>query len=853
MAKKQKSRPRKNLQIQNNFSRLSSLSSMLKRAFQYHQAGNLQQAEVLYRQILQQDPHHAEAWHLLGLIARQVGREDIALLYFGKAIAIQPTNWVFHNNIGEVYRALGRLEEAAESHQQALSLNPTAGEAYNGLGSVRHAQGRLEEAMSYYQQALCLKPDSAEVYNNLGAVLRDQGKLDEAMVSFQQALQLRPNFPEACANRGLVLQEQGKLEEAVESFRQALQLRPYFPEAYANLGLALRAQGKLEEAVENLQQAVQLRPRFPEAHANLGLVLQEQGRYEEAQRSFQQALQLKPDFAEVYNSLGNLCQAQGKYEEAVESYRQALQHKPDCAETYSNLGALYGRLGKFDQAVSHLQQALQLKPDFVEAFLNLGNILQAKGKISEAVAIYHHALQLKPDSAEVHNNLGTALQEQGNLDKAMTHFQQALCLKPDYAEALSNMGNVLRTRGRLDEALESYHQALQLKPDCVEALIGEVNVLERKAEFQQAYERLRPLIESGRDEVSVVTTFATLCRRFNRHTEALAMMERCLGKNNLSANERRVLLFALGKLCDELKEFDKAFHYYHQANALKPRHFDPDKHAAFIDALITTYSADFFARMPRPIHHSERPVFIVGMPRSGTSLVEQILASHPAVYGAGELRDIAQIVATLSASSGITHPYPSCVETLTQDMLETLAGQYLQRLTLLSSDAARVTDKMPGNFLHLGLIALLFPQAHIIHCMRNPFDTCLSCYFQDFTAGHTYTYDLTHLGFYYRQYQKLMQHWRSVLDVSFLEVQYEELISQPEEVSQRMVTFCGLEWDEGCLQFHKTKRLVHTASYDQVRRPLYRTSVHRYRHYESYLEPLKTALMQEDSYTLYDE
>ncbi len=401
-------------------------------------------------------------------------------------------------------------------------------------------------------------------------------------------------------------------------------------------------------------------------------------------------------------------------------------------------------------------------------------------------------------------------------------------------------------QGHFAEAQANYQEALRLTLDCIEALAGEASLLEKQGDFAQAYERLYPLLKAGTTNIAVITTLATLCRHYDHRTTLLTLMERLLTQESLSVDQRRSLLFALGKLCDELKAFDKAFAYFQQANALKLCHFDPGKHAAFITALIDAYSVDRWAHLPRATHQSERPVFIVGMPHSGTSLVEQILASHPAVYGAGELRDISQIVASLPTLFGPNHSYPSCVEALSPELVNTLAHRYLSRLMTLSPDAVRITDKMPGNFLHLGLIALLFLQARIIHCRRNPLDTCLSCYFQDFTVGHAYAYDLIHLGFYYRQYQKLMQHWHSVLDISLLEVHYEELITHQEEISQQMLTFCGLEWHEQCLRFHETKRLVHTTSYDQVRRPLYRTSVHQYRHYESYLEPLKTALMQED-------
>jgi hypothetical protein len=273
--------------------------------------------------------------------------------------------------------------------------------------------------------------------------------------------------------------------------------------------------------------------------------------------------------------------------------------------------------------------------------------------------------------------------------------------------------------------------------------------------------------------------------------------------------------------------------------------FDPWLHRLEMDALMNIYSPEFMARMPRASIRSERPVFIVGMVRSGTSLVEQILASHPAVYGAGELPDIIQTVLSLHTVLGTEQHYPQCLSKLTQEKTDWLAQQYLGHLASLSPDAARVIDKMPGNFMHLGFIELLFPGARIIHCMRDPLDTCLSAYFQDFSRTHQYSYDLSNLGAFYREYLRVMQHWREVLKLPMLEVRYEELVANQEAVTRRMVEFCGLEWDERCMQFHKAKRYVATASYDQVRQPLYNKSAGRWKHYERFLEPLRKGLRGE--------
>jgi tetratricopeptide (TPR) repeat protein len=305
-----------------------------------------------------------------------------------------------------------------------------------------------------------------------------------------------------------------------------------------------------------------------------------------------------------------------------------------------------------------------------------------------------------------------------------------------------------------------------------------------------------------------------------------------------TTNERRSLHFALGKLYDSKKQYRKAFEHYRSGNELKHARYDPVEHVRKIDTIISTYSADMMAAMPRSGIRSERMVFVVGMPRSGTSLVEQVLSSHPDVFGAGELTYINQQTRTLDASAG----YPQCVPKLTQQALTENARNYLERISELSPDALRVIDKMPGNFAYLGYIELLFPGARIIHCKRDPLDTCLSNYFQNFSSLLYYAYNLTNLGAFYKNYTRLMEHWQKAITLPMIEVQYEDMIADQEGGSRRIVEFCGLEWDEQCMNFHKADRYVATASYDQVRRPMYKSSVARWKNYEKYIGPLIDAL-----------
>jgi len=340
---------------------------------------------------------------------------------------------------------------------------------------------------------------------------------------------------------------------------------------------------------------------------------------------------------------------------------------------------------------------------------------------------------------------------------------------------------------------------------------------------------------------------APLSQRLDCRAQAIELLEKLVVRPDLAGN-RDVLIplhFELGRLLDAAGDYDRAFAYIRQGNKLVRSTFNPAGYAGFVDEAIATFNQDFLRRAPRAQHAADHLIFIVGMPRSGTTLIEQILDSHPQVFGCGELQDIGIIANRLPDAQGAEHPYPRGVVFLNEETCTQLAQQYLQRVKALSGGADFVTDKMPENFQFLGLIALLFPGAKVIHSLRDPIDTCLSCYFQNFRFQDSalgFSTDLGHLGSYYKQYQRLMAHWRATLDIAMLEVNYEALVADQETVTRQMLEFCGLPWDEQCMKFYDSGRTAATASYNQVRQPMYRKSVQRWKRYERHLEPLIKAL-----------
>lgn len=605
--------------------------------------------------------------------------------------------------------------------------------------------------------------------------------------------------------------------------------------------LEMLQQNNLAQARELYEQVCRSDKSDAEARYMLGVVYGRLQQFSAAAGHFRQAIAIQPQMAMAHCGLGTALKVQNRLDEAVSSYLRAARISPNVPEIHSELATMLRALGRLDEAKHHLQETIRLQPT-VEAYLTLGNIQSSQGLASDAVPNYQEALKLAPDRADISNTLGFALYSLGKLNEAVDCYQLALKNKPDFPAAYDNLGRALMMLGKINEAVSCFQEALRLNPAYIHAASCIVSAYELGGDHQKAGEHLIPLIEKHPYDPAVAMAFVRLGKYLGRGQEALELAEKVLQQKNLGSLDKRQLHFSSGKLYDAMNAYDKAFAHYQSANAIQAPFYDAAKHASDIDTLISTFSADLLQRLPRASHISERPIFVLGMPRSGTSLVEQILASHPQVFGAGELSDMSRISARMVAMLDPKAGFPRCIHKLTESYANTLAQDYLRVINAKSADAARVTDKMPHNFLYLGLIALLFPKARVIHCMRNPLDTCLSIYFQYFSASHTYSYDLAHIGSHYREYERLMAHWRQVLDISMLEVRYEDVVTHPDEMIRKLVDFSGLEWDPVCLRFYESKRLVSTASYDQVRQPLHPKSINRWKHYEQFLGPLKTAL-----------
>lgn len=669
----------------------------------------------------------------------------------------------------------------------------------------------------------------------------DASQFREAHALFALLCELTPEDPEVWMMRGVTQMELDDKAGASTYLKRAIDLDASYADPYVHLGKFALGAGHVAEALDCASKALALDPQYADAWMMLGAAQGSSDHHAEAEASTREALRLNPESIQAQIQLAHALRAQNKLDEAVKDFRQILTRQPVLAEVEMDLAATYAKLGQYEQAAACYQNILARNPQNARVHNELGNAYMALDDLVQAERSYRQALALPDTVPEAYANLGLIMQARGDFAGAADFCRLALERKPDSAPLHQMLATVLEFLGQYDEAVAHCDLALSHDPDFTEVAGTKGRILIKQGDYQACHALLRPLVESGQAKAKSKLVYAEACTRLGQQRDTVKLLEMTLREDLLEKPERQQIHAALGRIYDETMRYDQAFAHFQQSNALKVGSFDLSRYEQAISQLIATFSPDFLSSAPRSQCDSRLPVFIVGMPRSGTSLLEQVLASHPQVFGAGELSDI-QLLAAAFAKRHDPLKYPQCMGSVSADELTQAALAYVQHLRDLNDDAVRIVDKMPHNFMHLGLIQLLFPAARVIHVSRDPLDTCLSCYTQEFTAAHAYTYDLGVLGAYYTQYERLMRHWDSVLKIPILHVEYEALVDDQETVSRQLIEFCGLEWDERVMRFYETRRDIATASFDQVRLPLYKKSVQRWRHYETHLGPLIAAL-----------
>ena len=519
------------------------------------------------------------------------------------------------------------------------------------------------------------------------------------------------------------------------------------------------------------------------------------GRFAEVEKLSLSVTQEFPEHPFAWKALAVVLKLTGRISESLVAIQKSVLLEPQDAESHYKLGNTLKALARLNDAEVSYKKVIALNPNYADANNNLGITLKEMGRLDEAEINLRKAIELKPDLAGAHNNLGTMLQEQGRLDEAETNYRKAIALKPDFAEGHNNLGNTLKQLGRLDEAETNYRKAITLKPD-----------------YAEAYRYL------------------TTIKKFDAQDEQYSKMQELYLDKNISEEQRCHINFGLAKACEDLGDYEKAFVHYSEGNALRKKllnyNINQDiklfKQIKFTSPRIEQNSLVLDKLSKKPI-----PIFIVGMPRSGTTLVEQIISSHSQVTGAGELSFVGQLGSSIARGLSDSNT----------DSLINFRERYLMKLQSVSNGNLIVTDKMPQNFLYIGLLAAAFPEAKIVHVKRNPAAVCWANYKQYFVSKKNigYCYSIDDVINYYKLYESLMVFWTNTLSKRIYNLDYEQLTVNQESETRQLIDYLDLDWDEKCLSPQNNKRHIATASNVQIRKKVYRGSSEQWKKYQPFL------------------
>ena len=764
-----------------------TLEEALKKGNEAHKAGHVQKAEKWYTAILQTHPKHPDANYNMGVLAVSVGITQQALPYFKTALEANPNIGQFWLSYIHALMKLGRSTEARTVFDQAKAKG-ASGEAFDQLEQQLSEQGlKINET-----NTMGVKSSNSSKFNILHTIKLDKalrlakkkskdGQLEEAKNIYQDILQKFPKHKNASI--------------ALQSLVGGPTVAPQDPplEQLQSV-ISIYNQGQLQQA---LSHATEMLERFPNSvvlyniagASNAGLM-----QLDAAINNFKQALKIKPGNAEAYNNIGNALMGKGDLEAAVGSYKQALKVKPDFAEAYNNMGNALNAQGQPEVAIENYKQALKINPDYAEAVNNMGVALKDKGDPEAAIDIYKQALKIKPDYAEAYYNIGVALNDKGAEEAAIDSFKQALKIKPDYAEAYNNMGDILKGQGNSEAAANSFSQAVKIQPDNAEA---------------------HRLLSS--------------LSRYKEHDDHFVKMQNLYLDPTITDDQRCHLSFALSKASEDLNEIGQSFTYLKAGNELRKKilSYDIKQDIELFSQLKKSFPSIAGVALHSIGEKSElKPIFILGMPRSGTTLVEQIVSSHSEVAGAGELRYVEKF--GQSIAKGLIKPNSEVISDFRQ--------RYIEALKKRSDARSLVTDKMPWNFRYVGLIFSAFPDAKVIHVNRDPCATCWSNYKHYFAAkGMGYGYDLEDIVTYFGLYQDLMQFWQGHYGDRIFDLNYDNLTINQEDGTRKLIQYLELQWEHGCLSPQSNQRSVRTASNQQVRQKVYQGSSQQWRKFEPYL------------------
>lgn len=638
--------------------------------------------------------------------------------------------------------------------------------------------------------------------------LVNRGEFQHAEGLCRALLQKYPRDVNILGMRGAVLVKLKRFEEAEKSLKQTIRLAPTFAKPHEDLGFVLLELKRPREAADVLRNAVRLDPELEQAHYNLGRALAMLGHGAEADESFEKSFSLNPERGKLAHAAEH--HKEGRYEEAERLYREIIRVNPKNVDAIRMLGRVALSASRNVDAERLFRRAIELAPDFAGAITDLGRVLKEQSRFDEAVECFERVVELEPDSPQAHFQLAAVLAPAALTYRAIESYEKALELNPKFPGARLGLGHVLKTVGRQEAAIEAYRECIRLRPDNGESYWSLANL-----------------------------------KTYRLSDEDIAAMEKRLGQDDLTHQSRVNFLFALAKALEDRGNFDRAWEYYAEGNATQrmEEKYDPVATEVMHEAIMEVFDGDLLEKNTGIGNPDRSPIFIVGLPRSGSTLIEQILASHSQVEGTSELPYVGRVATSLNRNRADGINYPHAVRELSAEHFQTLGQDYLDLARMHRTEGtARFIDKMPNNFPAVGFLHLILPNAKIIDARRYPLDSCLGCFRQLFAKGQAFTYDLNDIGEYFLEYERMMNHWHEVLSGKVLTVQYEELVNDVDVEVRRMLDYCELPFEEACLRFYETDRPVRTASSEQVRQPIYKRSVGFWRNYDDKLGELREVL-----------
>ena len=709
----------------------------------------------------------------------------------------------------------GDFDKARQMANAMLEQAPMAADSHYASGLVHLMQGDANAAIPFLKNAHEQSANDAVCVANLGVAYQRAAELDEAIGCLKKAIQLKPDYSEAKYNLACALLDNKQAEEALELFTELSRAEPGNANYICAMADAQREAGKFKKAVRLYNKALEKDTNLVRAHINLAPFMMHADKVDEAIMHCRKVIELDASQVLAYKNLGDCLLQQEELEEAMEAYADAYEIDSENVELCVAIGHVWLETSDHGEASSWFQKAIVMDNENIPAHCGLAEIVRNNGNIPQALELLTPLLESEPDNIEVLMAMADTLWEDGDAETALEHLRHMQRLQPERVALRGKIGQILSSSGAVDKAIEEYQTALDQSPRCIPALCGLATSQRGKL-----------------DEANAKT------------------MEAMLENKKLRSGALASLHSGLAFYYDGIKESEKAAEHMKQANinqwdsrSKRGWEYEPQKQEEHITRLIKTFDSDYFERVKDLGNPDITPVFIVAMPRSGTTLTEQILARHSKVLGIGERNFASQAFSQFTnTGQGDVEENFSNLETITSKEIASITKRYLGRLQQLKdkadkSDALRVVDKMPDNYSLVGWILTLFPNAKIIHAARDPRDVALSCWMTQFGAIR-WACHTEHLVHRIQQYQRIMDHWREVIPDRFIEMNYEDLVANQEEESKRLIEYIGLDWDESCLKFYESDRLIRTASITQVRQPIYNKSVAKWKRYENYIADL---------------